>query len=46
MRSRLAGRLLTGPLAFLTAGLIDFTLYAVAVLRRSREVGARTDRSV
>jgi hypothetical protein len=33
--SRLAGRLLTGPIAFLMAGIIDFASYAAAALWRS-----------
>lgn len=32
--SRLQGRLLTGPLAFFAAGLIDFGTYWLASLRR------------
>jgi hypothetical protein len=32
--SRLAGRLLTGPLAFLLAGLLDFAAFGVQMLRR------------
>ncbi len=31
--SRLAGRLLTGPFAFLVAGTTDFLIYAVGTLR-------------
>jgi hypothetical protein len=42
MRSRLAGRLLTGPLAFLLAGLVDVVvLWARYGLARARaRVGA------
>jgi hypothetical protein len=32
---RLAGRLLTGPVAFFLAGLIDVGAFAFAALRRS-----------
>jgi hypothetical protein len=46
VRSRLAGRLLTGPFAFLAAGLIDFVGYLVASLWRSLGCGARSQRSV
>jgi hypothetical protein len=46
VRSRLAGRLLTGPFAFLAAGLIDFAGYAMASLWRSLGPGARSQRSV
>jgi hypothetical protein len=34
--SRLAGRLLTGSLAFLLAGIVDFVCYAIAAPRRAR----------
>jgi hypothetical protein len=34
MLSRFAGRMLTGPLAFLTAGILDLVAYAVS--RRPR----------
>lgn len=39
MCSRLLGRLVTGPVAFLAAGLADIVLYAVAAFWRGR----RTD---
>jgi hypothetical protein len=35
MGSRLAGRLLTGPAAFLLAGLADFVAYWITVGRRA-----------
>jgi hypothetical protein len=35
MGSRLAGRLLTSPLAFLVAGIADFVWFAGATLARS-----------
>ena len=35
MGSRLAGKLLTGPLAFLVAGLIDFGVFAGATFSRA-----------
>ena len=35
MGSRLAGRLLTSPVAFLLAGVADFLVYWVPVLRRA-----------
>jgi hypothetical protein len=31
---RIAGRLLTGPLAFFLAGLIDFAVFGAQLLRR------------
>jgi hypothetical protein len=34
MFGRLAGRLLTSPLAFLIAGLADFLIFAGATIRR------------
>jgi hypothetical protein len=34
--SRLAGRLLTGPLAFLAAGVTDFLIYGVKTLQAAR----------
>jgi hypothetical protein len=36
MASRLAGRLLTSPLAFLVAGAAEFVIYWAGVLRRVR----------
>ncbi|HTX32105.1 MAG TPA: hypothetical protein VMD09_12020 [Solirubrobacteraceae bacterium] len=40
MLARLAGRLLTSPLAFLLAGLLDFALFAgAAIRRRGRPLG-------
>jgi hypothetical protein len=35
MGSRLAGRLLTSPLAFLLGGVADFVIYWVTALRRA-----------
>jgi hypothetical protein len=35
MSSRLLGRLVTGPIAFLLAGVTDFVVYGIASLRRS-----------
>jgi hypothetical protein len=35
MGSRLLGRLVTGPIAFLIAGIADVAIYASASLRRS-----------
>jgi hypothetical protein len=35
MASRLLGRALTSPVAFLVAGLADFVIYWMAVLRRA-----------
>jgi hypothetical protein len=41
MCARLAGRLLTSPFAFLFAGILDFTLFAAAVIRRGvRSLGS------
>jgi hypothetical protein len=40
--SDIAGRLLTSPLAFLLAGLVDLFLYAAAAIGRS--VRSRADR--
>ncbi len=34
MASRMAGRLLTSPIAFLAAGIADVLLYALGALRR------------
>jgi hypothetical protein len=39
MRSRLAGRLLTGPIAFLVAGIADLAIYGLGSIRR-RHTGA------
>jgi len=35
--SRLAGRLLTGPFAFLVAGVTDFLIYAIRALQAARD---------
>jgi hypothetical protein len=35
MSARLAGRLLTSPVAFLVAGVLDFALFASATIGRS-----------
>jgi hypothetical protein len=37
--SRLAGRLLTGPFAFLVAGVTDFLIYALRALQAARDRG-------
>lgn len=41
MGSRLLGRVLTSPVAFLLAGLAEFILYWTAVLRDAARKGLR-----
>ncbi|MGB0092022.1 MAG: hypothetical protein WBP81_05755 [Solirubrobacteraceae bacterium] len=43
MLSRIAGRIITGPLAFFLAGMIDVGAFALAALRKAMRdrVGSR-----